>query len=238
MRRLTISFVIALFAISLSAQDLNKILNDHYKASGQDKLAKISSVTISGKNTLVAMGMETGIKLYQARPNKLRVEADFAGQKIIQTYNGTTGWMYAPAMGISQPKQMGTEELKSIMTQAEIDSPLWDYKAKGKNVELLGSSADGSEYKIKVTDPAAEDMTIYINKETSLITKLQMTTMANGMEAEVEMEMKDYKVIKGIPTAHYMGTKMSGQVVSTITFESIEYNKPLDASLFEKPVIE
>ncbi len=238
MRRFTIFFAIALFAISLSAQDLDKILNDHYKASGQEKLAKITSVTLIGKNTLVAMGMETGIKLYQARPNKLRVEADFAGQKIIQTYNGTTGWMYAPAMGISQPQQMGSEELKSIVTQAEIDSPLWNYKAKGKSAELLGSTDDGSAYKIKVTDPQAEDMTIFINKKTSLITGLQMTAMANGMETEIEMELKDYKEVKGIPTAHYMATKMSGQVVSTIAFESIEYNKSLDASLFEKPVIE
>ena len=70
MRRLTISFAITVFAISLSAQDLDKVLNDHYKASAQEKLSKISSIAITGKNTLVAMGMETEIKLYQARPNK------------------------------------------------------------------------------------------------------------------------------------------------------------------------
>ena len=139
MRRITVFLAIAVIAISsVSAQDLSKILNDHYKASAQDKMSKITSATIKGN--LSAMGMEMGLTLYQARPGKLRLEADLAGSKVIQTYNGTTGWTYAPAMGILQPQQLGAEELKSIVKQADMDSPLWDYKAKGNKLELLGSS--------------------------------------------------------------------------------------------------
>jgi hypothetical protein len=58
------------------------------------------------------------------------------------------------------------------------------------------------------------------------------------MEMEIETELKDYKTVKGIPTAHYIGSKMGGQPISTITLESVEYNKSLDNSLFEKPVVE
>jgi outer membrane lipoprotein-sorting protein len=237
MRRITVFFAIAAFAItSVSAQDLDKILNDHYKASAQDKMSKISSVTIKGN--VSAMGMDMGLTLYQSRPSKLRMEADFAGSKIIQTYNGTTGWTYAPAMGITEPQQLGTEELKSIMKQAEMDSPLWDYKAKGNKVELLGTSDDGSAYKLKVTAPEGDVMTIFIDKETSLISKMVSSQNVNGMDAEIETEVKDYKNVKGIPVAHYMATKMGGQVVSTITFDNIEYDQKLDAALFEKPVVE
>jgi len=237
MRRLTILFVLAAFAISsLSAQDLDKILNDHFKASGQDKLSKITSVTISGD--LVAMGMETGLTIYQARPNKLRLEASFAGSKIIQTFNGTTGWTYAPGMGLTEPQEMGAEELKGILMQANMDSPLWDYKAKGEKVELIGTTEDGSANIIKLTTPEGDVMTVYITKETSQISKIITSQMANGMETEIEMELKDYKDVEGIPTAHSMSSKMGGQVVSTVTLETIEYNKALDAALFEKPVIE
>ncbi len=237
MRRLTISLVLAAFAITtMSAQDLDKILNEHYKASGQDKLSKITSVSINGH--LSAMGMETGILIYQSRPNKLRVEAEFMGSKMIQTYNGTTGWTYAPAMGLTEPMEMGTDELKGVLNQANMDSPLWDYKAKGNTLELLGTSEDGSAYKIKLTSAEIGEVTIFISKKTSLISKIISIQMAQGMETEIETELKDYKVIKGIPTAHYMGSKMGGQVVSTITFESIDYNKTLDSSLFEKPVVE
>ncbi len=237
MRRLTISFAIAVFALtSLAAQDLDKILNDHFKASAQDKMSEITSTTMKGK--MVTMGMETEVTMFQARPNNLRIEMTLMGSKMIQTYNGTTGWTYAPAMGITEPMEMGTDELKGILNQANIDSPLWDYKKKGNILELLGTSEDGSAYKIKLTKAEGDEMVIFISKETSLMSKVITSQNVNGMDAEIETEMKDYKTIKGIPVAHYMGSKMSGQTVLTVTFESIEYNKALDPSLFEKPVIE
>ena len=237
MRRLTLLFVIAAFAITaLSAQDLDKILNDHYKASAQDKISKITSTTMIGKS--VAMGMETKMAIYQARPNNLRLEVDVAGTKIIHTYNGTTGWLYAPIMGVTEAREMTQDELKTVQQQANMDSPLWDYKAKGNSIELIGTTEDGSAYMLKLTTAEADEITICISKKTFLITKIITTQMAQGMETEIEMEMKDYKVVKGIPAAHYMATKIGGQVMSTITFESIEYNKALDSALFGKPVIE
>ena len=237
MRRLTISFIIAIFAITaLSAHDLDKILNDHYKASAQDKLSKITSITMKGK--VVAMGMETNISLYQARPSNFRMEMDFMGSKMITTYNGTTAWTYAPAMGLTEPREMGTEELKGVLNQANMDSPLWGYKEKGNNLELLGTSEDGSAYKIKLTKAEGDEMVILISKESSLMTKVITSQSVNGMDAEIEMEMKDYKTIKGIPVAHYMASKMGGQPFSTVTFESVEFNKALDSSLFGKPVVE
>jgi len=237
MRKLTLSFVIAAFAITaLSAQDLDKILSDHYKASAQDKLSKITSISIKGD--LVAMGMQTEISIYQSRPNKLRIEANLMGSKMIQTYNGTTGWTYAPAMGVAEPIEMGAEELKGVLNQANMDSPLWDYEAKGNTLELLGSSEDGSAHKIKLTSAEVGEITIFISKENSLISKVNTIQNAQGMDMEIETELKDYKVVKGIPTAHYIGSKMGGQPVSTITFKSIEYNNALDSSLFEKPSVD
>jgi len=237
MRRLTISFAIAVFAISsLAAQDLDKILNDHFKASAQDKMSEITSTTMKGR--LVAMGMETDITILQARPNNVRIEMTLMGSKMITTFNGTTGWTYAPAMGVTEPLKMGTEELKVVLDQANMDSPLWNHKDKGYNLELLGTSEDGSAYKIKLTKADGSEMTIFISTETSLMSKVISSQNVNGMDAEIESEMKDYKTIKGIPVAHYMGSKMSGQTISTITFESIEFNKALDSSLFGKPVVE
>jgi outer membrane lipoprotein-sorting protein len=237
MRRLTLLFVIAAFAITaLSAQDLDKILNDHYKASAQDKISKITSTTMIGKS--IAMGMETKMAIYQARPNNLRLEVNVMDTKIIHTYNGTTGWLYAPIMGVTEAREMTQDELKTVLDQADMDSPLWDYKAKGKSLELLGTSDDGSAYKLKLSTSEGDVMTIFISKKTSLLSKIITTQMAQGMETEIEIELKDYKVVKGIPTAHYMAIKMGGQVMSTTTFESVEYNKALDSAIFEKPVIE
>lgn len=236
MRKISISLAIAAFALSMSAQDLDKIINDHYKASGQEKLSNIGTVCTKGK--VVAMGMESPITMYQSRPGKLRTEMNIMGQKMIQTFNGKTGWLYAPAMGITSPQAMGGDELKSIASQAEINSPLWDYKARGNKAELAGSSADGSAHRIKITTAEGDEMTVSISKETSLISSILTNQVVNGMENEIEIKFKDYKPVKGIPAAHYMAVEMGGQPISTFTFESIEYDRKLDAALFEKPGVE
>lgn len=239
MRKIILTTALAVFAItSVSAQNLDKVLNDYYKASAQEKMTKIKTIRTSGKNVYAAMGMETGFTLYQSRPGKLRVEADFQGSKIIQTYNGTTGWMYAPAMGINVPQELGSDELKAILTQAEFESPLWKYKEKGHQAELGGESEDGKAHQVKLTMKNGDVMTFLISKETKLLSGMTSNQVVQGNETEIQVKMKDYKTVKGIPVAHYMATSMAGQMVSTITIESIEYNKELDSALFEKPVVE
>jgi hypothetical protein len=239
MRKLLISTAIVAFALSsLQAQNLDQILNDHYNASGQEKMTKIKTVTSIGKMTYVTAGMETGITMYLARPNKLRMEAEIMGSKVIQTYNGTTGWMYAPAMGISEPQEMGAEEIKAVMIQANFESQLWNYKEKGNSVELAGSSDDGSAYKVKMTQKDGEVLTFLIDKKTSLMIGIIMVRQVGGAEAELHSTMKDFKAVKGIQTPHYTSTKMDGVVVVTMAIESIEYDKDLDPALFEKPATE
>jgi len=239
MRRLTFSIILAIVACScLWGQNLDQILSDHFRASAQDKKSGITTMTTKGKNTLATMGLETPITLYQARPAKLRLEADFAGSKIIQTYNGTTGWTYAPLMGITQPQELGNNDIRVMLNQVEMDSPLWDYKAKGKTVELLGSSDDGKAYMIKVVLRNGNETTLYIDKGTSLISKLVITQVNNGMESKMETEMTDYREVDGIPIPFSMVSKMGGITVNTVKVESVEFNNKLDPALFEKPVIQ
>ena len=110
MRKLLFFLALTAFALpTLKAQSLDQILKDHYKASGQEKMNKVQTMITKGKITYVTAGMESAITMYQARPNKLRLEASILGSKVIQTYNGSTGWMYAPTMGIAEPREMARQ---------------------------------------------------------------------------------------------------------------------------------
>jgi len=239
MRKLFYTIAIAAFAaISLQAQSLDQILNDHFKATGQEKLTKIKSRVTTGKITYVTAGLESAISMYQARPNKLRMEASMMGTKVIQTYNGTTGWLYAPGMGLTVPQEMGPDEVKAILPQAAFDSPLWNYKEKGNTLELAGSSKDGSAHLVTLTQTDGETMTVMLDKKSFLIAGFSMVQMLQGVETEVEVSMKNYKPVKGIQTAHYVSTKVNGDPMITMAIESIEFDKDLDPAMFEKPVTE
>jgi len=239
MRKLLISLVISAFALSsVHSQSLEQILKDHYKASGQEKISKIKTVITKGKLTYVTAGMESAITLYQLRPDKVRMEASILGSKVIQTYNGTTGWMYAPAMGIAQPQEMGEAELRAVLQQVDFDSPLWNYQEKGNKAELAGSSEDGLAHLVKLTQADGQEITLLIDKKTHLIIGTSTVTVMGGAETEVNVSMKDYKAVKGIKTAHYVSTKINGEVMLTLAIESIEYNKDIDPAMFEKPSTE
>lgn len=239
MRKLLISTAILAFALSsVQAQNLDQILKAHYKASGQEKLAKIKTVITTGKNNYATAGIESSFTIYQAKPDNLRVQADFMGSEVIQTYNGTTGWMYAPAMGITQPQELADAELKTVLQQASFESQLWNYQEKGHTLELLGSTDDGSAHKLKMIQEDDTEMTFLIDKKSNLITGLIIVQGMGDSEAEMVSTMKDYKSVKGIQTAHYISTKMDGELIATVVIESIEYDKDIDPALFEKPMVE
>lgn len=239
MRKLLISgsLLIGVFSIA-GAQSLESVLQAHYKAASQEKMEKIETIKTTGKNSYSMAGIESAFAMYQARPNKLRVEAEMQGSKLIQTYNGEKGWMFAPAMGIGAPKELSDQELESILGQAEFENPLWNYEEKGNTLELVGSSEDGKEDHLKLSRENGDELNFFISKDSHLITTIRSTQAMGGSEQDIEINMKDYKKVKGIPVAHYIATKIGGQIVYTITIEEVEYNQDMDSALFEKPVVE
>ena len=220
------------------AQDLESILEAHYKAASLEKMQKIETIMTSGTNMYSMAGIESSFTMYQARPNKLRIEAKVQGTNLIQTYNGEKGWMYAPAMGIGQPKELSDQELETILNQAEFENPLWNYEEKGSEVELIGTSEDGTEDHLQLSNENGDVMNFYLDRKSHLITTIKSTQLMGGSDQEIEISMKDYKNVKGIPVSHFVSTKLGGQVVYTITIETVEYNKEIDPELFEKPVVE
>ena len=128
MRKIILPLFLLIASLSgAQAQNLESILEAHYKAAAMEKMQKIETIFTKGKNMYSMAGIESGFTMYQARPNKLRIEAEVQGSQLIQTYNGEKGWMYAPAMGISQPKELSEQELETILNQAEFENPLWNY---------------------------------------------------------------------------------------------------------------
>ena len=239
MRKLILPLFILFASFSLAQeQDLESILEAHYKAASMEKMQKIETIITTGKNMYSMAGIESGFIMYQARPNKLRIEAEVQGSKLIQTYNGEKGWMYAPAMGISQAKELSEQELETILNQAEFENPLWNYEEKGNTIELMGASEDGSADHLKLTNEKGDILNFYISKESHLITTIKSTQLMGGSDQEIEVNMKDYKNVKGIPVSHYISTKLGGQMVYTITFEKVEYNQDIEPELFEKPLVE
>ncbi|MEZ4998095.1 MAG: hypothetical protein R2758_11750 [Bacteroidales bacterium] len=85
----------------LISQSLDDVLKEHFAATGQDNLLKVNSQKVTG--LMIQSGIEIPFIQYSKRPGKVRLEATFQGLTLIQTFNGTEGWMINPFAGVTTP---------------------------------------------------------------------------------------------------------------------------------------
>jgi outer membrane lipoprotein-sorting protein len=213
---------------------LDSLLEVHYSAAAQERLSKVETLITTGKNVYALAGFESAFRIYQARPDKLRIEGDYQGSTVVETFNGEKAWRYAPAMGLDEPVEITGQELKTLLSQAQFENPLWNYKNRGATLELMPSPGEKTHHLV-LTSKEGIRQHFYVDRESGLITAIRTVQMLGGSENEVEMLLKDYRAERGIPMAHRVETKMNGALVTTFMIEKVEVNKRIDPSLFEKP---
>jgi outer membrane lipoprotein-sorting protein len=231
---------LAVIALPASAQTLDEVLANHYKAEGGlEKLRALNTLRMSGKMTF-GPGMEAPVVMEKARPNKSRMDFTVQGMTGTQAYDGKSGWMLMPFGGKKDPEPMPDEMVKQMEEDADFDGPLIDWKTKGHTIELLGKEeTEGAEaYKLKVTLKTGSVSTYYIDADTYLIIKTESKRRMRGAEVDGESSIGDYKPVDGyvFPFAMEMGAKGSTQK-QKLTFEKIEVNPALDAKLFDMPAV-
>src|SRR6516164_3662383 len=148
---------------AIQAQSVDDIINKHIDAvGGKDKINSIKSIYL--ESTLEVMGNEAPSTTYIVNGKGYKSETDFNGQKIINCVTDKGGWSLNPMMGQSSPEAIPEDQLKAGRSQLQVGGPLFDYKAKGNKVELVGrDSVNGvSTYKLKVTTKDSVESTFFI----------------------------------------------------------------------------
>ena len=240
MKKLIYLFVGVLFSFTLSAQDLSldEILNNYYEVMGLDKLAKAKAVEIKGKS--FNQGMEYDFTMTYVPPARYRLEVPIQGQKMIQVYDDGEAWLVAPWTGTLAPKDITGDQLKQMEKQSDITGELYNWKEKGSKVELLGKEdLEGSDvYKIKLTDKNGDETIYYIDAENYVILKTENTITMRGEPIKTESSLSDYKPVEeGIIMAYSHTDSYNGQVVNTLTIDTVMLNPEVDLSIFKKPEV-
>ena len=218
------------------AQTLDEILNNHFKAIGQDKLTAAKSVYI--KANVNQMGNDIQMEMKVKRPDKLLINMEMQGQKITQAFDGEKGWMIVPGMG-SEPQELTGEMLAQLKQQPEsiIESDFYNYKEKGSTIDFIGKvNADSNEaYRIKLTTSDGNTNDYFIDTNTYLIKKILAKVSSGGQSVEVEQKLSDYKTIDGI-TMPLKIEQNSPVGIITIAIDEIRFNENFDDSIFEQPL--
>lgn len=233
-RTLFLTALMLVAFVGVQAQTLEQVLEKHYKATGQEKMAAVKTYYVKAKISM--MGQDMPMTIQMKRPNKFRTETEVMGQKIITGFDGESGWMKNPMMGAGITDLKG-QELKQAMSQADVmESELYNYAQKGHSAELIGKvNFNGTEaYRIKFTNADGSVKDYYLDAKTYLISGIKAKVEAMGQTMEINTKVLDYKDISGIKIGSNMEveTPMGTQ---SLVMEEIKLDEPIDDAIFAKP---
>jgi hypothetical protein len=199
---------------------------------GVDLLRATESMKMSGAVTSPAGSAK--MTVWMKRPNRKRTEAEFGGQKSVEAFDGTTAWV---AIGDLPPQvRPPSPQLEEAKGRSEFDSPLLDYREKGRSVALVGrEKADGAEvFHLRITEKG-QVTHYYIDAATGLDKKMANRVSDGINTAQMELRFSDFRDVQGRMVPFTIQQVVDGKPVAQTKLDSVEFNIPIEDAMFKMP---
>lgn len=227
------------------AQTADEVVEKHLAAmGGRAALAKLESRTATGSIVVSTQGMDLAgsVEIYAKAPNKARsyVSLDLSqvgGTEVTvdQRCDGKTAFSRNSMQG---DRDITGNQLQN-MQNASFPTPLLKYKEAGAKIELAGKDKVGMRdaLVLQYTPKAGSSVKEYFDAETYLLLRTVMKVNMPEMGGEIEQtsDLSDYREIDGVKIPFTVQAVTPAQTV-TIRLDKVEHNKPIDESMFAKPV--
>ena len=227
------------------AQDLSpdEIVTKFLDATGQEKFMKVQTVKMTAKTSQQG-SMDFQISILAKQPRKMRQEIEVQGLSIVMVVDGEKGWTINPMTGSNDPQDLPQEAITELMKEGRLepsvswDNPLVNWKESGIKIDLVGQEdVDGaSAYHLRATYEDGQVVNYFLDSSTFYILKSKSRTLVEGQEMDTEVQCTDFMGIDGIIMPKKITMLFNGQILQVMTIDTIEFNVPVDDSIFEKPV--
>ena len=229
----------ALFAACSSPSQVDEIVNSHLAArGGKERIQALQSI----RQTAVATasgGRVARLVREIKRPGLFRLEFSSQGTKSVFAHDGETGWQVAPLQGQFEPQPTTPEnDAAAGVDQRDVEGPLVDWRKKGHVVELIGREMlpGGEAFKLKVTLKDGAIRYDYIDVESHLIVRSDVTRLMEGRPVQLEARFSDFREEDGLVFPYMIETHIKDRPeVIRIAVEKIELNPDLDDERFRLP---
>ena len=212
--------------------DARKIVNDAIKAVGGS--GKTTAVTWNGKGKFYGMGDGidfTGTWSIQP-PDKFRMEINNFATFIV---NGDKGWI---VMG-GETKEMTKEEVAEQREDMHVQfvQTLHPLKDKAYTLALVGESKVGDKTAIgvKVSRKGRRDVTLYFDKESHLVAKVEHTVKDGDKEVIQESVVTEWTKRGDVKMASKLVIKRDGKLYVESEMSDYKILEKHPDGTFDKP---
>jgi len=217
--------IISMLSVSLPAIELSDIIP-------QNQIEKISTLKSStGRGTIVVSGMNGTFETNFLAPNNVLLTLDFGNFKITQGFDGTTAWMRDQN---DQIMEIEGALKKQVINSAFIDSYSFIIKDRmpGEVKFSRDSTIDNNGYAIFDAYPLGGDpISIFVNRDTKRVEIIRAK-----LDDEISTTYaSDFRKISGLELPFNLNAISNiTQNNSTMIFEEIIINEPIDENIFLK----
>lgn len=167
-------------------------------------------------------------------PFRIRIEEKVDSIRTVMVYDGEKGWMEQGG----KIQELPEEWLSYFKNSEKRLNILLEYKNKETRAELLGFKEVGEKraYAVKLTGKDGEWIVFYFEEESFIPIKQEFNALnpETGVISKTEIFLDNYSKILDVLTPMKVTVLRDGQKVMEINFRNIQFNVPLESSLFEK----
>jgi zinc protease len=200
--------------------------------------AALGGPAFTGQKTLVSKGTATmsgpngssvpvpSIVSYDVLPAKTRLEMATPGGQLVQTFNGTEGWVSFnnrtrdTTQQAKQEHSYGINVLRHAGEAGYTAHTLPDAEVNGKPAKA-----------VEVADAEGHSTRFFLDPQTGLVSKVAFAI--NGQAAEIAYT--DYREVNGVKVAFQENVFQDGQQLLEVKYTDVQVNAPVDEKLFQKP---
>jgi zinc protease len=207
---------------------------------GVAKLRSIETVRAAATMTVTIGGrpvdLETVTSIHY--PGSFRMDAKTPAGPLVQVFHNGEFWVQ-DARGSREAPQAVADEIRANVQRDSIGLllGLLDRKltaARVPDVQVSGHAMPA----IRVTGASMPPLTVIFDPATALIVRQRyLAPAAQGQPAvDTEEEFSDFRDVDGLKVPFTAAVKVSGVLTVRRTLHSVEYNVPIDAAIFSRPI--
>lgn len=209
---------------------LDAIIKKHVAALGGEQLLR-GGTSFSFKVTGEKMGKKFSKTVYQAKPNKMRVDVVSEEGNFSKGFDGKVAWI---KKGTDKAVAMTAEETKMMASHAEFEEPLLDYAKKGTQVKLVGKT--GEAYDLELTLKSGDVEHHFLDATSFLLVKKTWSSKdKDGKTVPMTVAFGDYKKVQGRMVNHSVTWTGDDGKASKSDVSAVVFDKGIDAKLFTMP---
>ncbi len=242
MKKLVSVLFLSAITVYCMSQTADGIVSKYLESiGGVEKWKAVKTAKFTG--TVPTPQGDFAFEMLRKAPNKFMISVDVMGQKLIpQAYDGENAWTLNPFMGDPNPQLIPDEQKKSVVQESDFEDAFIDYAKKGHEVVYEGSAdVDGvtchQVKMIKNKGKGEDEMTItyFFDSETNLPLMVKQTPATGQMAGqEIDVYYSDYReASNGLVMPYSIDTRIGGQTVQAIKFESIELDTDIPDDVFK-----